>query len=160
VARNPYSPPEAPVNDGSPDRPPAQRPHQIVWASWMMWASLIVGIASLYFVGDVMDETLADFSEDERGMARVFMIVALALTAALYLWFIDRMRAGRNWARIVLLVFTLLGFMSELTPGESPEMPPAWIAMRMLDVLLQIGALALMFTRPGSEWFRGPDSQR
>jgi hypothetical protein len=70
------------------------------------------------------------------------------------------MRAGRNWARIVLLIFTLLGFMSEMTPGgESLDMSPVWIAMRIVDVLLQIGALVLMFTRPGTEWFRRPDSQ-
>jgi hypothetical protein len=127
----------------------------------MLWASLIVGFASLYFVGDSMNEALDVFADDAdaRNFARGFMIAVLALTAALYLWFIDRMRAGRNWARIVLLIFTLLGFMSELTPGESVDMPALWIAMRVLDVLLQIGALVLMFTRPGTEWFRRPDPQ-
>jgi hypothetical protein len=161
VARNPYSPPETPIRDGSPDRPPSLRPQQIIWASWMMWASLIIGFAALYFEGDLIDEALSDFSEDERGIARGFTIAALALTAALYLWFIDRMRAGRNWARIVLLVFTLLGFIGELTPGESvPDMPAMWIAMRIVDVLLQIAALVLMFTRPGSEWFRPPATER
>jgi hypothetical protein len=126
----------------------------------MLWASLIVGFASLYFEGALFDEALSDYTESERIFARGFLIAALALTAALYLWFIDRVRAGRNWARIVLLVLTLLGFITELMPGETHEMPAVWIAMRILDVLLQIAALVLMFTRPGSEWFRQPASER
>lgn len=154
MSRNPYSPPEAPVSDNTTELPVSQRPKQITWASWAFWISLVLGYASV-FLGDMLDQSIAEFSGEERTFAMGGIIVVMVITTVLYLWFIQRMRAGRNWARIVLLVFTVLGLLSELMPdGGGVELSPLWLAVRVLDVLLQIGAIVLMFTPPGSGWFR------
>jgi cell division protein FtsW (lipid II flippase) len=150
MSRNPYSPPDAPVS--SPEEPVRVRPKQIVWASWLLWASVILGFVSL-FVSDELSASLAEMDEETRSFMRVFMIVFMTVMVALYLWFIDRMRAGRNWARIVLLVFLVLGVVTDLMPGGFAD-SAAYIAARFLDIALQVTAIVLMFRKPGSDWFQ------
>jgi cell division protein FtsW (lipid II flippase) len=150
MSRNPYSPPEAPV--GTPEEPLRERPKQVAWASWLLWASVLLGFVTLY-VSDDVSRSMEEMDEEMRGLMRVFMIVFMAVTVAIYLWCIDRMRAGRNWARVVLLAFLLLGITSDLMPGEFEE-SAAYIGLRAIDLVLQVAAMVLMFRAPGSEWFR------
>ena len=153
MARNPYSPPEAPVESRAPG-PQRPRPKQVEWASWCLWGSIAIGFSALFF-SDELKNALGDISADLRSLARGFLVVFLALFTALYLWLIQRMRAGRNWARVVLLVLTLMSLLGDLSPGIWSE-PAILIASSVVDVALQIAAIVLMFGRPGSEWFRKP----
>jgi cell division protein FtsW (lipid II flippase) len=149
MSRNPYSPPEAPVS--TPEEPLRERPKQIVWASWLLWASVLLGFLSLY-VSDDLSRSMEDMDEEMQSYMRIFLIVFMAVSVAVYLWCIDRMRAGRNWARVVLLVFLLLGVTTELMPGEF-ERSALYIATRAIDMVLQVTAMVLMFKPPGSDWF-------
>lgn len=151
MSRNPYSPPDAPVS--APEEPPRGRPKQILWASWLLWASVLLGFVSLY-VSDSLSTSMQDLDEELRDFVRVFLIVFMAVMVALYLWLIDRMRAGRNWARILILVFLLLGVTTDLMPGGLLQESAAYAATRALDLVLQVSAVILMFRAPGSEWFR------
>jgi hypothetical protein len=150
--RNPYSPPEAPIGDRTPELPQGERPKQIVWASWLLWTSVLLGLVSLYFT-DELGGYMEELPEEARGMMRTTLIVTMAVSFTLYLWLIDRMRAGRNWARILLLAFMLLSFVSELAPGEYAE-GAVYVGSRVIDGVLQVAAMVLMFAKPGSEWFR------
>jgi hypothetical protein len=150
MSRNPYSPPDAPVS--RPEEPARERPKQIVWASWLLWASVMLGFVSLY-VSDDFIRSMEEMDEEMRSFMRIFLIVFMTVMVALYLWFIDRMRAGRNWARIVLLVFLVLGVVTDLMPGGFEE-SAAYVAARILDIVLQVTAIVLMFRKPGSDWFQ------
>jgi hypothetical protein len=158
MSHNPYSPPEAPVGEAAAEHPRIPRPRQIEWASWCLWASVVVGFATL-FLSDEVKLAVAEMPPDLQGMATGAMIALFGVLTALYLWFIARMRAGRNWARVVLLIFSLLGLLSDLTPSDVSE-AAAMLASRALDVVLQIAAIVLMFGRASSEWFRQVRSGR
>lgn len=150
--RNPYSPPEAPVEDRAPEQPPRERPKQILWASWLLWSSMFWGLASLVFSEEIGIAVEVLEGEAFRGV-RLLLLLVLVGSFTIYLWLIDRMRAGKNWARILLLVFLVAGLAGELTPGDY-EATAAYIGTRLVDIVLQVSAMMLMFTKPGSEWFR------
>src|SRR5688572_10810326 len=137
MAHNPYTPPDAPVS--TPDEPERERPKQIVWASWLLWASVLLGFVTLY-VSEFFDQSMQDVDEEMRSYVRIFLIVYMAVMVAVYLWCIDRMRAGRNWARIVLLVLLILSVITEFLPGEYED-SAAYYATRMVDTVIQVTAM-------------------
>jgi hypothetical protein len=68
-----------------------------------------------------------------------------------YLWLIQNVKTGRNWARIVMLVLTVLGVGSMLLSGD--ETPPLMRAVSVVDTIIDVTAMVLLFRMPGSAWF-------
>ncbi|MDQ3887276.1 MAG: hypothetical protein M3308_09805, partial [Actinomycetota bacterium] len=81
----------------------------------------------------------------------VFGLFLVALT----LLFIFKMRAGRNWARIVLTVLGALSVLSALFRLGQPQ--PAWsLVTSVLSMLLVVGAIVMMYAKAANPWFRRP----
>ncbi len=116
-----------------------------------MRISLVVGYASLFLVQDLA-AALGDVPADTRSASVVFFFVMLALTAVVYLWLIQNVKDGRNWARIVMLMLTALGLFSMLVGGESA--PTVVRVISVLDTIIDITAIVLIFKPPGADWFR------
>ncbi len=145
--QNPYRPPQAPVSD------PGRRgvpPKQVMWAVWLMRISLVVGYASLFLVQDLTAQ-MGDLPPESRTASVGFFFFVLALTAVVYLWLIQNVKDGRNWARIVMLVLTVLGIGSMLLGGD--EAPALVRAVSVADTIIDVTAMVLIFKAPGSEWF-------
>ena len=80
-----------------------------------------------------------------------------ALSLIFAIWIYGKLYRGRNWARVLILVTTVLGMLSVLAP-------PVWKLMEALPVpsrvillmncIISSYALWLVFTLPGKEWFR------
>ena len=86
-----------------------------------------------------------------------FLIIGSVAITAFYAFVIAKVSAGRNWARIFwLIMFTpsitlniALGYLSaEFTRA------PAMGALTLLQMGMVVYALFLLFTQPGSVWFR------
>jgi hypothetical protein len=112
----------------------------------MLWLSLLLGLPSIFWTIE---------QAETRASAVIMAALSLAVLAlAAYLNIcIGR---GRNWARIVYLVFTVIGLMFIAFEPSDLE---ASLIERVLDGLgmfLDIAAMVLVFTRPGSTWFKAP----
>lgn len=149
MARNPYEPPSAPVSESGRRGEP---PKQVMWAVWMMRASLVIGYASLFLVED-LTVALGDVSDDTRSASMILFFIMLALTAVVYLWLIQCVKDGRNWARILMLVLTALGVFSMFagTGGDKTSMIADVITVA--DTIIDVIAIVLIFRAPASDWF-------
>jgi hypothetical protein len=77
--------------------------------------------------------------------------IAFAVTVvigAVWLLFIFKMRAGRNWARIVITVFAVLGLLSLFSGYRSGQ---AW---DFIGPVLSVLALVLMWLPASNEYFK------
>ncbi|WP_460401946.1 hypothetical protein [Actinophytocola sediminis] len=85
------------------------------------------------------------------GMLRVAMGFGIALFLGLWLLFATKMRAGRNWARIVITAFAVVGAMSFLSAMASSgaELGLMW---NLAEVAFLVTAVIYMF-RPESTRF-------
>jgi hypothetical protein len=155
MARNPYEPPGSPVSDSSQRGVP---PKQVIWAVWLMRISLVVGYASLFLARD-LTAALGDVPADARSTSVVFFFVVLALTAVVYLWLIQCVKDGRNWARIVMLLLTALGVLSMLA-GGGDDVPASIHLISVIDTIMDVTAIVLLFRAPGSLWFSSRGAER
>jgi len=142
---NRYAPPAAEVGDMDDEaRPP--RPMQVVWAVRLLWATTLLSIPEFYF-------------EAMRARSTVAMFTGLFLESAMtafgcYLYV--SIYQGRNWARVVTLIFTVLGtamvvFGPALPNRLSHEQLFMWV-----NTVSDIVCMVLLFTSPGSRWFKNP----
>lgn len=79
----------------------------------------------------------------------------MAFTLAWVVGFAFLLRAGQNWARIVFLIFFVLGCVAMLFIIPTLlQFGPVRVAIMVLQTVLQGYAAWLVFTLPGSLWFQ------
>ncbi|MCG2634651.1 MAG: hypothetical protein J4A00_07010 [Gammaproteobacteria bacterium] len=123
----------------------AQKPQPVVTAVYLLWASMAVGLVKI----------LMDLSSLSGVAPPAFTNFILIFTFALIAFLIFKISAGRNWARITLLVMFIIGVLPTLSivPGEFSRSAVVG-ALSVAQIGLQIYAQFLLFTQPGSAWFR------
>ena len=123
----------------------AQKPQPVVTAVNLLWVSLAVGLVKM----------LMDFSNLSGMAAAAFTSFILIFTFALITFLIFKISAGRNWARITFLVMFIIGVLPTL-PIVLGEFSRSAVvgALSAAQIGLQVYALFLLFTQPGSSWFR------
>jgi hypothetical protein len=151
VARNPYEPPSSPVSEPGPRRR-VEPPQQVTWAVWLLRASLVIGYASLFLVEDLA-AALGEVPAEARSASMVFFFIVLALTGLVYLWLIQCVTDGRNWARILMLVLTVLGLFSMLVGAGDDDAPMVIHLISVMDTIIDVTAMVLLFRTPASDWF-------
>ena len=149
---NPYEAPKSDVRDVEPHRLLAERPSQIVHATLSFWLSFLISLPLIY-------RESAQAPEDP--VATVFattfvgLILVLMAVANVAMW------RGRNWARIVFLIFSVLsvvGFVLELR--ETPKSTVIEIVLTVASTALDVVVSYLLFTKPGALWFRTVQKDR
>ncbi|MFZ5812167.1 MAG: hypothetical protein ACOY4F_09010 [Thermodesulfobacteriota bacterium] len=122
-----------------------QKPQPIVTAVNLLWASLAVGLVKM----------LMDFSNFSAVAPAVLTSFVLIFTLSLIGFLIIKISAGRNWARITFLVLFIIGVLPTL-PIVLGEFSRSAVvgALSVAQICLQVYALILLFTLPGSSWFR------
>lgn len=123
----------------------AQKPQPVVTAVNLLWASLAVGLVKM----------LMDFSNLSSMAPAAFTNFILIFTFALIAFLIFKISAGRDWARITFLVMFIIGILPALpiVLGELSRSAVVGV-LSVAQIGLQVYALFLLFTRPGSSWFR------
>ncbi|AZI57986.1 hypothetical protein EH165_07370 [Nakamurella antarctica] len=91
--------------------------------------------------------------------ARLVGVIAGVIFLALYLFFAFKMRAGRNWARIVLTVLSALSIVSQASGFGSVEVngtaysDSAEQIVGWLSAGCAVAAIVLMFTTVSNQFF-------
>ena len=129
------------------DNPQAGKPPSVVLAVNLLWGGIALGLARL-----LLDPAALVASNKAMVTAGAFV-----LALAIYAFLIFKISAGRNWARITLLVLVL---------GDLVLSGPAVVSgfsRAPLAVILALGGsavllcgLALLFIGPGKGWFSRP----
>ncbi|HET7864149.1 MAG TPA: hypothetical protein VFL86_07040 [Burkholderiaceae bacterium] len=142
-----YAPPSTDVAD--PALLPAlpARPRQVQIAVGLLWLSLVLSLP---------EAVLSNQQAGEDGMG-VAMVVSLVLIFGFIGFLNVRIYQGRNWARIVVLLLTALSVVMMLFPSaEQGAEGPLVQGLYLFDVLIEVVAIYLVFSKPGSLWFKPP----
>jgi hypothetical protein len=144
--RNPYSPPAAAVADAavtSRAMPAAVRRALILYV-----VSFVLGLVMMIIERPAADAAYAEISA-------VAHAVSVGMVIVLGAWLFWKISAGRNWARIVLLVLTAISVPTsffeilQIAPTR-----PFVAGLKLIEQGMDIGILFLLFFR-GREYF-GP----
>ena len=123
----------------------ANRPRSVSTAVNLLWASLVVGLLKV----------LMDLSH-LGGIASVAVIVVgSVIFVALFGFLYFKISVGKNWARITFLVVGVIGIVPTFSI-VSTEFSRSVVlgTLSLLQLALQAYAAFLLFTQPGSSWFR------
>lgn len=123
------------------------RPRNVTVAVVILCAVLACRLVS----GVVGVAYAASVSTVIRDTAYVGGVLAVCINA----FFVYKIFRGRNWARIVYLVFFLLGIAVSIHHftaffGRSPTLAVVSLVSRVAEIV----ALVLLFTRASNTWFR------
>jgi len=142
-----YAPPGTEVSD--PPVVPAlpSRPRQVKIAVALLWLSLVLGIP----------EAVLSSGQAGGGAAGVATAVVMLVIFGLFGFVTVKVQQGRNWARIVMLVLTALSVAAMLFPSdEASAQGPLLQGLYLFDVVIEVVAMYLVFSKPGSLWFKPP----
>jgi hypothetical protein len=122
-----------------------KKPQSVTTAINLLWASLAVGLVKM----------LMDFSNLSAIAPAAFTNFVLIFTFAFIGFLNFKISAGRNWARITFLFMFVIGMLPTLPLmlGEFSRAPVVG-ALSIAQVGLQVYAMFLLFSQPGSGWFR------
>ncbi|MCG3123218.1 MAG: hypothetical protein GIKADHBN_01628 [Phycisphaerales bacterium] len=153
MTHNPYAAPEAPLQDPGHEAPIRTRPKPI---------ALVLQLAVVnYVIGAVTTVVAWDFFAPMQsiGRASISQLVSLAFAT----WVYYKIYKGRNWARVLLLTFWIVGVAVSFTSTVQNLMSGApWIvkAQLVLSFGISLAIICLLFTSPGRDWFRKSSSGR
>ena len=123
------------------------RPRQITTVIQLAAASYALGLVSLIVSWDF-------FSALQPASYTIAnQIASLAFLVFIYY----KIYRGRNWARIVLLVFSLLGMLmmlSRMFQDLTSAAPPITRLSMLVGLVTNLAILWLLFISPGRHWFK------
>src|SRR5262245_400900 len=138
-----YAPPKSIVSDPLEAAFDRRKPAEVRRAALMLWGSLAIGVLNVLFQPGLVRP--GDWVEWVVPAAAFAIVILLTLSIS----------AGHNWARITFLVFFAIGTLPYLaTLSEVFAVSALFGVLSLVQALLQLGALFLLFFRPGSLWFR------
>lgn len=146
AAGNPYSPPRAEVRDAGASRLLAARPLQIVQAAALSAVSMFIGIVSAAIPYSSAPAQMLV----ETGIWACVIVAGILIIAALL--------RGRHWARVVYAAVTIVGVLG--IPLEWSARPSGALALDIVSLVLAVIVVFLVFTKPGSLWFKYTREQR
>ena len=147
MERNLYAPPAAPVAD--PLESLEDRPARVAWAVWLLWVSVAIGV-----IAPILQFTvLFSFS------TVIYMLAVNLVRNAVAAWLILKTGERRNWARILVLVWVLLGiglivYRWQVYIGSFKASSLLGAATWVTKLALDCTAVALLFTPAANRWFK------
>ncbi|NEX64570.1 hypothetical protein [Noviherbaspirillum galbum] len=122
-----------------------EKPQSVVTAVHLLWAAFAIGLIRL----------LLDFLHLGTTSLTASTYCILICTFGLSGLLIFKVSGGRNWARITFLLVFVMGAMQTLpTALEEFSISAVVGALFIAKNVFQAYGLFLLFTRPGSIWFR------
>ena len=147
MSDNPYAPPKSLVEDAAPPQIQMMRPSQVVTAIWLAVIGYCMGVIVIFLSWDY-------YSKLQTVGALVWNQL---FTVCLLAWIYYKIYMGRNWARITLLVFSVLGALftfSGVVIRVLAAAPPLAKVQMFVGIALNVAILWLLFFSPGRYWFR------
>jgi hypothetical protein len=148
-SNNPYAPPKAVVDDVSSGSEPP-RPAQVTRALQLLWAG--IGIA---FFSGILNLVLTDNPEMSKAALIGMTVVTWTIGFLIMWWILSSIGKGKNWARIVELVFFVLGILGVLMTLAMPQKVSGiiWV-LYAIQMSLNTWGMVLLFSGPANAWFR------
>lgn len=143
MSHDPYAPPNSNV-ELPHDVAPKERPTEVKIAVVLMLASVAISLVT----------SIIDWRVTTEDLSPAVLVLGEVFVLTLSLWLTYKIWGGRNWARIVLLVLSLVGWPMVLV--ELPEtfwVTPVSGAGAVLQFILDVASLYLVFI-PGGHWFK------
>jgi hypothetical protein len=152
AANNPYSPPKSDPGSDPTSGQAMVRPRAVDIAVVLIVIQLLLTVF----------DALESWGKVQNGEITGLLFLELWVRIGLLVWIVFAIPRGRNWARIVLLVLTLLalysmgvGLMAMQRMGMHIaylDIAPGWSFMLVLPSLSYIASCYLVFI-PGRSWF-------
>jgi hypothetical protein len=142
---NPYAPPKALVTDSQSEAEAIhQQPAAVRVAVWLLWVSLAVAVVS----------SAVRIKGSTEQAALNYALGLLISNAVLSIWLNLKIAAGRNWARIVWMVWFLLGASLTAAMFLTVLKQYTWNPLARVQGLLQIVIFVLLLTPSAARWFK------
>jgi hypothetical protein len=121
-------------------------PRAVVSAVQLMYVTLGIGVV----------RSALEWPQITRDAGPGFALMVLVITFGVLLWLTSRVARGRNWARIVYLVFFLVGLPFSIRPLlHALGYAPLSGMLGIIQVALQCLCLVLLFGVQARPWFHG-----
>jgi hypothetical protein len=104
MERNPYTPPGTPVADIASD--PVTVNRDVLIACKLFWVSF--GLSLVSSASDVLRES----TTPQMVGGLIGLIVGGAIGFAITRWIVSKLKAGRNWMRLLMTIGPVLGYLS------------------------------------------------
>ena len=138
-----YAPPIATVSDIA-DELPLPRPTQVVWAVRLLWATLILWV--LQFWSDM---------ESTPSVAAVVPVLVVESFMVAFAGYVNIcIYRGRNWARILTLVLTILSTALVIFGPNDPTASTLEHVFAVVNSTSDVVCIYLLFASPGAGWFK------
>jgi hypothetical protein len=147
VTENPYAPPSSRVEDLAFPEVRGERPRQVVFAVRLAAVNYVLGLLSI----------LVSWEYFSKLQSPGAILANQLFSVALLIWIYYKIYHGRNWARIVLLVFSVLGALLILSSAVMSLLAAAPFiakAQMVIGIAVNLIILWLLFISPGRHWFR------
>ncbi|MFO1401706.1 MAG: hypothetical protein U1F30_10940 [Steroidobacteraceae bacterium] len=149
MPHNPYAAPKSVVADIPAEGPPVARPKEVLLAFRLLWI--------MYGVGLLVVAAKRAWAISHQSAA--ILIATQAISLALSVWIYNRILAGKNWARMLLLfgaAFSVLVFAMPQTRALFLSAPALTRISAAVKAPVSLYVLWLLFVSPGRHWFRKP----
>jgi len=146
MKENPYAPPKAAVDDVVAVEPEMQRPREIM---------LVIQVAVIgYLLGIIVMVISWDYYAKLQSITSA--ILGQVVSIAIFCWIYYKIYQGRNWARITLLVFTIIGLLGLIISFSTVAVTLPTLPKVQMVVGFALSGLQLwwLFVSPGKHWFR------
>jgi uncharacterized membrane protein YfhO len=145
MSDNPYAPPKAEVEVAERHEAAAERPRQIVWVVQLAAFNYALGLVSIAIAWEYFS----------RLQSMTPTIISQSFTLVILFWLYYKIYQGRNWARIVWLVLSLLGLAVMPFTYKLLDAAPGVIKVQMfIGFGVTLAIIWLLFFSPGKYWFR------
>lgn len=168
VPGSPWNAPSGSAYPGATDLPPAvRRPGTVEAAFWIYLVSAVLTFAATLLVftaagqqaiRDAVRQGVQTRGVNEDQLIQTAQIIAVVvglIIVAIALLFVFKMRAGRNWARVVLTVFGVLSLLSLFSGVRTGTSTPDFIGP-----IVTLVALVLMWLPASNEYFAAAKRRR
>jgi hypothetical protein len=144
-------PPAEPQTDAEPSAPgAAARPRRVGWAVGLAVAAFLVALINTVRWAPVA----------AAHVGAVGLWSYTVASSALWLWVIVQCGRGRNWARWVFCVPSLLALPALAVVRHSSTTDPTSLAVSAAQAVLNLAAAVLLLSAPAARWFRAPRQHR
>lgn len=122
-----------------------ERPKEVGAATLLLSASLVIGGIRAVF----------DLTQKVSGVSFFVAVAILLVFLGVFFFFVNRVAAGRHWARVTFLVllivqlpFAVMGSIAEVRAN------PMHGLISIVIAILQVLGIVLLFTKNSNLWFR------
>ena len=151
MSESPYAPPKAVVADVDSRGPPGARPWQVGRAMACLWVAFGINIANSLWT------LLVQPPPQVALMNPIFLAIMYALGFLLAAWIYFSAGKGRNWARIIVLIFSALSLLGLPFVAYQVNAGAATLVAAIAAVViacLKAYLAYLLLTSEAREWYR------